>query len=577
MAMAQEVPADFSDLPLSCPYTISRLLTAAGEPSATWLIRERDQYGEYPHIYAKVCEGVEAATGAKGQPSTYKVIVLSDSGCGTEVINDISPPPVRRTEGEKDDDHVVSRSRRSEPSRWNIHTFLLYTLNPGGCIPYMVITSHCHYDHITGIGKLPPTGGYDHEHVSSTSTSSDKTQDGADRLRTTVLTSSLHKSFVTPYANLQEHSLSASVGLQAPRYSITWAEDLSEATWRWTRPAQKDAGISAAEVAIGARMTMIQTPGHTPDSLSWYDEDLALLFVGDSFYVKESPETRSAPWGPEPPMPTMFDVEGDLADMWESIKKLLRFVRVKNEELKLNHDKHRATTDTVTTTAATDGGGGDDVQKNMIPHGECENGRRRGGLTKRHPSTWYEAIPFFRSRGLAASQSQLGSQSHLPVPHTRYTDDGWVMVDSHPGGGRGGATTPSSQAPPRVQLAAAHTTAGGVDAEAAILSFREFLVLILRDEVPKKRVADGFRGHETWLYDFALEESGGGQVKEEIDDGDDDDADPDAGIGPLSYLRQYSVQAPLTVIEEGKKRISEQEWMGMSEPSSSSSSSSSPS
>lgn len=539
--MAQEVVPDFGNLPDSCPYTISRLLTPTGEPSATWLIREHDQYGEYPHIYAKLCETVvePCSMSSHGDTtSTYKVIVLSDSGCGTDKINherrssSSSVLGYEYCSGSKENKNEAvslsqSSSSRSEPSRWNIHTFLLYTLNPGGRIPYIVITSHCHYDHISGIGKLPPT--------ISTSYKAQKSH-SLDGLHTTVLTSSLHKSFVTPYANLQKHSLSESVGIQAPKYAITWAEDLTEATWRLrTTPTDSD----SEPVTIGTRITLIQTPGHTPDSLSWYDEDLALLFVGDSFYVKESTETRSAPWGAEPPMPTMFDLEGNLTDMWASIEKLLRFVRVKNEEL--NSGKHQS-------AATADG------QEYMALDGECENGGRR---TTSGQTAWYLPLRLWSRSGRKESgleQFQPRAQSRLPLPvpipysHTVNEDDDWVVVDYRR------ATPTSSHAPPRVRLASAHTTIG-IDAEAGILSFREFLARVLRDDLPKKRMPDGFRGEEKWLYDFALDEDETRQQMKEMMH------DVDARMeDPLRYLREYSVLAPLEVIEAGRRNISEQEW-----------------
>ncbi|KAK6387263.1 hypothetical protein LTS17_000530 [Exophiala oligosperma] len=555
MTTAQEV-LDFSDLPDSCPYTISRLLTPIGGPSATWLIREHDRYGEYPHIYAKVCEATRPVSSSDGHESPpYKVIVLSDSGCGTDRTNEsfIRRVSSRSNENENENENgnklVLGSGNKVEPSHWNIHTFLLYTLNPGGRIPYVVITSHCHYDHISGIAKLPPTGTLDDDHhqgqcgrhdittaatAATTNSCDDEIQrpHRSDRLQTTVLTSSLHKDFVTPYANLQEHSLSPSVGMQAPKYKITWAEDMSEATWRWTPDGD------SKPMAIGTRITLIQTPGHTPDSLSWYDEDLALLSVGDSFYLKESTETRSAPWGPEPPMPTMFDLEGDLADSWTSIEKLLRFVRVKNEDLCRNYN-HRTTTNEDEDMPRYSGG--------------CENGGCE--ITSRHRSTWSLYVPFW-SKNLTRSQPP--QQPLLLGLTSRTVDDDWVVVDCYdPTGSSSSSSSRAARASiPRVRLAAAHTTVGA-DAEDAILSFREFLARIIHDQVPKRRVANGFRGEEKWLYDYDLEKE---EEEEEFDDGKAKEVhgtDVETEKDPLRYLRQYSVLAPEKVIEKGRKKISD--------------------
>lgn len=57
-----------------------------------------------------------------------------------------------------------------------------------------------------------------------------------------------------------------------------------------------------------------------------------MISVGDTFYERESEDTRGAKWGEEPPMPTIFCKESDLKDWWESVKKIIAFVRAKNEE-----------------------------------------------------------------------------------------------------------------------------------------------------------------------------------------------------------------------------------------------------
>jgi hypothetical protein len=75
---------------------------------------------------------------------------------------------------------------------------------------------------------------------------------------------------------------------------------------------------------------VLHTPGHTPDSLSWYDVDERVLYVGDSFYSQQSEDTSAAPWGPERPAPIIFPKEGNLFDWWASVDKLLAFVGGKN-------------------------------------------------------------------------------------------------------------------------------------------------------------------------------------------------------------------------------------------------------
>jgi hypothetical protein len=82
------------------------------------------------------------------------------------------------------------------------------------------------------------------------------------------------------------------------------------------------------EMKLPARV--LHTPGHTPDSLSWYDGDERILYVGDSFYSQQSEDTKAAPWGPERSAPIIFPKEGNLFDWWASVDKLLIFVGEKN-------------------------------------------------------------------------------------------------------------------------------------------------------------------------------------------------------------------------------------------------------
>lgn len=62
-------------------------------------------------------------------------------------------------------------------------------------------------------------------------------------------------------------------------------------------------------------ITIIHTPGHTPDELAWYDHAERLLFVGDSFYEQ----------GPDL-MPIIFPPQGSLIEWFYSVRKLRDFV-----------------------------------------------------------------------------------------------------------------------------------------------------------------------------------------------------------------------------------------------------------
>lgn len=258
------------------PYTIKRLFSHGN--SATYLIREHDQYGEYPNIWAKVYE----LAGSREK----RTIILTDTGTGLNKCNSNG-----------------KAYHTSSPASWNIATFLQKTLDPGCDASYIVVTSHCHYDHIMGIQSLLNVG-----------------------VDLTVLTSSHRKSWVTPYHNLQKHSLCDRMSLQAPKYDARWIEDASKISYH--------AGTSLLETSI----TVIHTPGHTPDSLSLYDAESNTLSVGDMFYEKESDETRSGSgkWKREPPMPVMFGEEGNIIDWNASMHRVLDFVRAENRRLEIS-------------------------------------------------------------------------------------------------------------------------------------------------------------------------------------------------------------------------------------------------
>lgn len=84
-----------------------------------------------------------------------------------------------------------------------------------------------------------------------------------------------------------------------PWYQVTyWAESFEDLKWPlWhkedePRPYQTDLDMS-----------IIHTPGHTPDELAWYDSAEMHLSVGDSFY-EEGEES----------MPIIFPGEGNLIE-----------------------------------------------------------------------------------------------------------------------------------------------------------------------------------------------------------------------------------------------------------------------
>lgn len=101
---------DGDDGPSTC-FTCTRL-----NPS-TFRIVEADKYGEFPFIYAKVYDSV---------------IVLIDTGCGGAARD----PDVKLTSLRDFVETYPVKENDNEP------------LNLGGIKSYVVICTHCHYDHI---------------------------------------------------------------------------------------------------------------------------------------------------------------------------------------------------------------------------------------------------------------------------------------------------------------------------------------------------------------------------------------------------------------------------------------------
>jgi len=239
-----------SSLPPTC-FTCTRL-----NPT-TFLIVEADDYGELPFIYAKIY-------------TSPPLLVLSDVGCGTTSC----PATVEHTSLRQFLESYPISSNDNQPL--NSHK-----------APYLIICTHCHYDHIGGIEQF------------------------TDDSSTSILASVHGKSFVED--DLATHSLCRFLDITTPRYTVThWAHDL-EALHRPSHP----------KVPLG--LLVLSTPGHTPDELAWYDVQERWLFVGDTFYERVNEGLKAE-------IPIIFPTEGKWAELMASLDKLLEFVRAKNTE-----------------------------------------------------------------------------------------------------------------------------------------------------------------------------------------------------------------------------------------------------
>jgi len=155
-------------------------------------------------------------------------------------------------------------------------------LNPKSQRQYVVICTHCHFDHLGGIGQFLEGG------------------------TTEIVASAAGRDFIE--SDLDTHGLFKYIGRPAPYYFVT----------KWAQAFERLHIIrNGRKVDLG--ITIIQTVGHTPDELAWYDHEEMHLYVGDSFY-REGKEV----------MPIIFPKEGNMIEWIFAMQKLAVFVRTEN-------------------------------------------------------------------------------------------------------------------------------------------------------------------------------------------------------------------------------------------------------
>ncbi|KAF8896289.1 beta-lactamase-like protein [Infundibulicybe gibba] len=140
---------------------------------------------------------------------------------------------------------------------------------------YVVVTSHCHYDHILGVEQFNDSP---------------------------ILASSRYPSFVDP-SNLPENSLCNECNVETPSYTPTLVPNMHEIIAK---------SSDGTQIPLG--MLVLHTPGHTPDELALYDTREMMLYVGDTAYENER---------------IIFPKEGSIVDWFASMDFLISFVEAK--------------------------------------------------------------------------------------------------------------------------------------------------------------------------------------------------------------------------------------------------------
>lgn len=224
----------------------------------TFVIHERDKFEEHPFIYVKIYESIP-------------VIVLSDTGCGSGA-----------------GDSSCSKNLKEYLESYPITANQGQPLNPRGfngeaLRKYVIICTHCHYDHILGLPQF---------------------RDASPE----IIAPQEGKSFIK--TDLPEHSLCKALGIPTPQYEVT----------QWTQDYQ-----TLSFDGKSLNLQIIHTPGHTPDELAWYDQDERHLYVGDSFYERVAQDKSYE-------QAILFPREGSIIAYLESLTKLLEFIEAKNAD-----------------------------------------------------------------------------------------------------------------------------------------------------------------------------------------------------------------------------------------------------
>jgi glyoxylase-like metal-dependent hydrolase (beta-lactamase superfamily II) len=226
------------------PYFSSKL------NATTHLIVHKDKYFEFPFIYVKLYPQLSLA-------------VIIDTGCGAHNGQDEGP-------GLELKDYIHGDILGSEQANYD----------------FLVICTHCHFDHIGGIEAFVKSGA-------------------------SIVASGHDRDFLRPDLR-DKNSLCGNFGAKTPKYEVShYTQDGEELEYN----------------GHGLGLQIIHTPGHTPDSLAIYDEAERWLYVGDTCYQRFA----TMPWGKEQNVPIVLPLQGNWKDFIISLYTLQEFVKQTEE------------------------------------------------------------------------------------------------------------------------------------------------------------------------------------------------------------------------------------------------------
>jgi glyoxylase-like metal-dependent hydrolase (beta-lactamase superfamily II) len=135
--------------------------------------------------------------------------------------------------------------------------------------------------------------------------------------QTAILASAAGRDFIE--SDLAGNGLYRPIGEIAQPWKVThWAQAFEKLCWPLAM-ANKPRSVSSCSAPRDLGITILHTPGHTPDQLAWYDRGEMHLYVGDSFYERGS-DGMDIIWPPQ----------GNLIEWYFSMQKLRFFVRSEN-------------------------------------------------------------------------------------------------------------------------------------------------------------------------------------------------------------------------------------------------------